>query len=60
MLRFIGCAIKSTEGDGAGHASRSGDLFRLEACRARVFWSVLKTGVDATTGGARGTIVKVM
>ena len=44
---------------GAGHASRSGGLLRLEASRARVSQSGLKTGGGATTGGARGIIAKV-
>jgi hypothetical protein len=45
---------------GARHASRSSGLFRMEANLARVFQSSLKTGVDATTGGARGTIMEVV
>jgi hypothetical protein len=45
--------------DGAGHALRSVSLLRLEASHARVFQSGLKTGGDATTGGARGTIMEV-
>jgi hypothetical protein len=39
-----------------GHASRSSDLFHVEASLARVFQSGLKTGGGTTTGGARGTI----
>jgi hypothetical protein len=34
-------------------------LLGMEASLTRVSQSVLKTGGDATTGGARGTIVKV-
>jgi hypothetical protein len=34
--------------DDTGHASRSGGLLHLKACRARVFQSSLKTGGDAT------------
>jgi hypothetical protein len=44
---------------GAGHASRSSGLLRLEASLARVSLSGLKTGGGATSGGARGTIAKV-
>jgi len=47
------------EGDGVGHASRSGGLLRLEASRARVSQSGLKTGGGATAGGARGIIAEV-
>jgi hypothetical protein len=44
-LQFICCATKSTEDeDGVGHASRSSGLLRLEASRARVSMSSLKTG----------------
>jgi hypothetical protein len=43
-----------------GHASRSSDLLRVEASLARVFQSGLKTGGDAMTGGARGTITEVV
>jgi hypothetical protein len=42
-----------------GHASRSGELLRLKARHVRVFQSGLKTGVGATAGGARGTIMEV-
>jgi hypothetical protein len=38
------------------HTSRSGGLLRLEASRAKVSQSVLKTGGGATAGGARDTI----
>jgi hypothetical protein len=41
-----------------GHASRSSGLLSVEASLTRVFQSALKTGVGATTGGARGTIVE--
>jgi hypothetical protein len=44
---------------GVGHASRSSGLLYLEASLARVSQPSLKTGGDVTTGGARGTIVKV-
>jgi hypothetical protein len=44
---------------GAGHASRSSYLFCVEASMTRVSQSCLKTGRDATAGGARGTITKV-
>jgi hypothetical protein len=43
-----------------GHASRSDGLLRLEASRARVSQSGLKTGGGATTGGAHDIIVKVV
>jgi hypothetical protein len=46
------------EGDGVGHMSRSSGLLRVEVSRTRVSQSALKTGGDATTGGARGTIVE--
>jgi hypothetical protein len=42
-----------------GHASRSSVLLRVEASRARVSQSNLKTGGGATVGGTRGTIAKV-
>jgi hypothetical protein len=42
-----------------GHASISSGLLGVEASLARVFQSGLKTGRDATTGGARGTIAEV-
>jgi hypothetical protein len=42
-----------------GHVSRSGGLLHLEASRVRVSQSDLKTGRDATAGGARGTIMEV-
>jgi hypothetical protein len=43
----------------AGHASRSSSLLGVEVSLARVSQSGLKTGGDATTGGARGTIIEV-
>jgi hypothetical protein len=43
----------------ARHASRSSDLFHVEASLARVSQSDLKTGGGAMTGGARGTITEV-
>jgi hypothetical protein len=42
-----------------GHASRSSGLLRVGASLARVSQSSLKTVRDATTGGARGTIMEV-
>jgi hypothetical protein len=44
---------------GAGHASRSSDLLRVEASLARVSQSGLNTGGGTTMGGARGTIMEV-
>jgi hypothetical protein len=41
------------------HALRSSGLLRVEASLARVSQSDLKTGGDATTGGASGIIVDV-
>jgi hypothetical protein len=37
----------------AGHASRSSDLLRVEASRARISQSGLKTSGGAMAGGAR-------
>jgi hypothetical protein len=45
--------------DTAGHASRSSGLLHLEASRARISQSGLKTDVGATVGGARATIAEV-
>jgi hypothetical protein len=45
--------------DGAGHVSRTSSLLRVEANRAKVFQSGLKTGGGATAGGTRGTIADV-
>jgi hypothetical protein len=42
------------------NATRSSSLLRVEASRARVSQSSLKTGGGMTTGDARGTIVEVM
>jgi hypothetical protein len=42
-----------------GHAPRSSGLLHVKASLARVSQSGLKTDGDATTGGARGTIVEV-
>jgi hypothetical protein len=42
-----------------GHASRSGGLLRLEASRARVSESDLKTGRGAMMDGAHGIIAEV-
>jgi hypothetical protein len=44
---------------GVGYASRSSGLLRVEASRARVSQSGMKTGGGATVGGARGTITEV-
>jgi hypothetical protein len=44
---------------GAGHASRSSGLLRVEASLARVFQSGLKTGGGMTAGGACSTITEV-
>jgi hypothetical protein len=44
---------------GAGYASRSSGLLRVEASLARVFQSVLKTDGGATMSGARVTIAEV-
>jgi hypothetical protein len=46
--------------DDVGHASRSSGLFHVKVSRVRVFQSDLNTGGGATTGGARGTITKVV
>jgi hypothetical protein len=43
-----------------GHALRFSDLFHVEASLARVSQSGLKTGEDATMGGARVTIAEVV
>jgi hypothetical protein len=45
--------------DGTEHVSRSSGLLRVEASRAKVFQSDLKTGGCAIAGGARGTIMEV-
>jgi hypothetical protein len=45
---------------GTGHTSRSNGLLRVKASLARVSQSGLKTGGGAMTGGARGTITKVV
>jgi hypothetical protein len=42
-----------------GHALRSSCLLGVEASLARISQSDLKTGGDAMTGGARGTIAEV-
>jgi hypothetical protein len=44
---------------GAGHASRSSGLLRVEASLARVSQSGLKTGGGVMAGGARSTIAEV-
>jgi hypothetical protein len=45
---------------GAGHASRSSGLLRVETSLTRVFQSGSKTGGDATAGGIRGTTANVV
>jgi hypothetical protein len=45
---------------GVGHVSRSSSLLCVEASRARVSQSRLKSSVDVMAGGARGTIAEVM
>jgi hypothetical protein len=47
------------EDDDVGHASRYSVLLHVEASRARVSLSGLKTGESVTVGGARGTITEV-
>jgi hypothetical protein len=42
-----------------GHASRYGDLLRLEASHARVSQSGLKTDRGTTMSGAHGTIAEI-
>jgi hypothetical protein len=44
---------------GVGHASRSGGLLHLEASRAMIFQSALKSGGGATVGDACSTITKI-
>jgi hypothetical protein len=44
---------------GAGHASRSSGLLRVEASLARVFQSGQKTDEGAMTGGAHDIITEV-
>jgi hypothetical protein len=46
--------------DGVGHTSRPDGLLRLEASRARVSLSGVKTDEGATTSGARDIIMEVM
>jgi hypothetical protein len=43
-----------------GHVLRSSGFLCVEASRSRVFQSDVKTGGDATTGGARDTIAEVV
>jgi hypothetical protein len=45
--------------DDVGHTSRPDDLLRLEASRARVSLSGIKTDGGATTSGARDIIMEV-
>jgi hypothetical protein len=42
-----------------GYVSRCSSLLDVEVSLTRVFQSGLKTGRDATTGDARGTIAEV-
>jgi hypothetical protein len=42
-----------------GHVLRSSSLLSMKASLTRVSQSGLKTGEDATAGGARGTITEV-
>jgi hypothetical protein len=42
-----------------GHALRSGGLLRLEASRASVYQSGLKTSEGVTAGDTRGTITEI-
>jgi hypothetical protein len=58
-LRFVGCTTKLMERGRCGTRVKIWWLARLEASRARVSRSGLKTGGGVTTGGARGTIVEV-
>jgi hypothetical protein len=44
---------------GVGHVLRSSSLLSMKASLTRVSQSGLKTGEDATAGGARGTITEV-
>jgi hypothetical protein len=43
-----------------GHVSRSSNLLHMEASRAKVSQSGLKTGGRTTAGGARRTIAEVV
>jgi hypothetical protein len=42
-----------------GHVLRSSSLLSMKVSMTRVSQSGLKTGEDATAGGARGTITEV-
>jgi hypothetical protein len=44
----------------ARHALRCNDLLRVKASLARISQSAMKSGTDAMTGGACGTIVNVV
>jgi hypothetical protein len=44
---------------GVGHVLRSSSLLSMKVSMTRVSQSGLKTGEDATAGGARGTITEV-
>jgi hypothetical protein len=46
--------------DGVGHTLRSSGFLCVEASRYRVSQSGVKTGGDAMTSGARGTIAEVV
>jgi hypothetical protein len=71
--RFFGLGLKTMQASvcrlrqkqrggcvGVGHTLRSSGLLHVEASLARIFQSGLKTGRDATLGGARGTITEVV
>jgi hypothetical protein len=66
--RFLGLCLKTMwasvcrlrhKTDGRRSARESSDLVYVEASLASVSQSGLKTGGDATTGGARDTITEV-
>jgi hypothetical protein len=72
LRRFLGLGLKTKQTSvcwlhyknrqrevDAGHASGSSGLLCVEASWVRVSQSSLKTGGDATVGGARGTIAEV-
>jgi hypothetical protein len=67
--QFLGLGLKTNwasvyrlchKTDRGKYASRSSSLLRMEASRARVSQSDLKTGRGATTGGACDIIVEIM
>jgi hypothetical protein len=61
MWAMVGRLCLKTDGmmSWCGHVSRSSDLLRVEASRARVSQSDLKTGGGAMVSGACGTITEV-